>query len=185
MRIVSTDGHSCVTAKALALCFLLLVGSVMWGCSRVDQKKFDAVYRAGKAIEVDLNNSIGYQPVVSEQLLKQLQTEASLLDGRTSGRKEAAALRAYLDAAEADKHYLDIWSINLQVKSVEGRLLLGEGWVAVASKYGFDIEASDGNNDPTKTYKFFWVKVSPTIETLGNAVKKSLTEASRQVNGQS
>ena len=149
----------------------------------VDQKKFDALYRSGKAIEVNLENSSAVRAAASGQLLKAFKTEISLLQGRTRNENEAAALKAYSDAADAYKAFLDVRELDFRGGSREGRLLLGDGWVAVASKFNFAIEAAPWA--PADKYKFYWVNVGDAIEALLSAAKKNLAEASRLVNGQS
>ena len=168
----------------VAVCLGAVVVSAIFssGCNRVDQKKFDALYRSGKAIEVDLENSSAGRVVASEQLLKAFKTEISSLQGRTGNENEAAALKAYSDAADAYRAFLDVRDLDLRGGSRDGRLLLGDAWAAVAAKFNFAVEAAPWT--PADKYKWYWVSVGDASEALLSAAKKNLTEASRLVNGQ-
>jgi hypothetical protein len=87
---------------------VLIVSAIAVSCgSGVDQKKFDALYRAGKAVEIDIDNSSAVQVAHSERLPNQFRTEISLLQGRTNGKAEADALPAYEMAAAAYKSFLE------------------------------------------------------------------------------
>jgi len=63
-------------------------------------------------------------------------------------------------------------------------MLLGEGWVPVASKYHLAIEANIKNSQGSK-YNFYWINTSEAMDGLAAAGKKALTDATRLVNGQS
>jgi hypothetical protein len=172
------------SAARLSVVLVMVVAMVTSGCGdQVDQKKFDALYRAGKAVEVDVGNSGSVRVPASEQLLEQLNTEMSLLEGRTAGEKEAAALRAYGSAGEAYKSFLAIRYLDLQGDAVDGRMLLGDGWVAVGSKFNFAVVPAP--TDATDKYKFYFVDVGEAVTALLAAVKKDLGEANRLVNAQS
>lgn len=147
---------------------------------RVDQAKFDALYRAGKAIEVDIANSSSVRVAESEKLLKQLRTEIALLEGRTDGEREEKALQAYSEAAEAYNAFLDIRDLDLQGRRQDGRMLLGDGWVAKAKKFDFPIGPSPAKE--SGKFKFYWVNIGTAVEALLSATKKSLTEANGIVN---
>jgi hypothetical protein len=166
-----------VHRMAIVTISTLLVG----GCNRVDQKKFDALYRAGKEIEVDIDNSSAVRVAESEKLLKRFKTEISLLQGRSANKNEAAALSAYDNAAAAYKAFLDMRDMDLRGDAREGRMLLGEGWVAVGSKFNFEVEPAPSK--PDDEYKWYWVKVGEAVGALLEATKKNLTEANRLVNG--
>jgi len=168
-------------ALRLPLGLLVMLAIVASGCDRVDQKKFDAMYRAGKALEVDIDNSSSVRIPVSEMLLKQFKTEMALLKGRTAGKKEEAALRAYDDAADAYQSFLYIRDMDLRGEAREGRMLLGEGWVARGSKFNFVLETAP--SEPTDKYKFYWVNVGAVVTALLAGFEKNMTEANRLVNG--
>jgi len=175
--------HGSPMVTSIALGFVTMVAILAAGCDRVDQKKFDAVYRAGKALEVDMSTGLVHISE-SEKLVKQLKTEISVLDGRTNGNREADAVRAYGDAADAYGHFLDVRSMDMRGDSRDGRLLVGDGWVPVASKYHLAIEAH-ADNSPAAKYNFYWMDFHEAFAAFSAATKKGLTDGSRLVNGKS
>jgi hypothetical protein len=173
-----TTTHCCL----LTLSFLVTAVASS-GCDRVDQNKFDALYRAGKILEVNIDTTNGVQFEESRKVLTQFKTEISLLQGRTKGKSESAALGAYDDASEAYKAFLTIRELDLRGDTRDGRLLLGDGWIPVFAKFKIASEAA--TSQPTDEYKFIWVNTGDAITTLLGAAKKDMTEANRLVNGQS
>ena len=88
---------------------------------RVDQKKFDAIYRAGKALQVEVRTTGGTGNKARE-LNQQFKTEVSMLQGRTSGKRDAAALQAFVEASDAYDDFLRFRSLDLDAP--KGLILL-------------------------------------------------------------
>ena len=63
--VISRPGNVMDYKVAVCLGAVVVSAIVSSGCNRVDQKKFDALYRSGKAIEVDLENSSAGRVVAS------------------------------------------------------------------------------------------------------------------------
>jgi len=168
---------------ALRFVLALAVAIVASACNRIDQKKFDGLYRVGKEVEVDIDSSSRVRVSESEKLLKRFKTEISLLQGRTDNKNEMAALDAYENAAAAYKSFLDMRDLDLRGDAVDGRMLLGDGWVAVGSKFNFKVEATP--SQAVDKYNWYWVNVSDAVTALLAAVKNNLTKANNLVNGTS
>ncbi len=166
--------------------YLALVGVIAVtaaACSRVDQKKFDPLYRVGKEVDVDVESSGSVRLPKSEELLRRFKTEISLLQGRTGNKDEAAALEAYDNAAAAYKSFLDIRDLDLRGEARDGRMLLGDGWVAIGSRFNFKLEPTPSQEGDK--YKFYWVNVREVVTALLAALKNNLAKASDLVNGKS
>ena len=112
-----------------------VVATMASACTRVDQQRFDALYRVAKEVEVDIDASSEVHIAESEKILKRFKTEISLLEGRTKNAKESAALAAYGTAADAYKAFLDMRDLDLQGRALDGRMVLGEGWVEKGTKF--------------------------------------------------
>ena len=156
---------------------LWLVGALLTvGSNRVDQKKFDGVYRAAKALEVDIDITDGVSVAQSRVLLKQLQTEVSLLQGRTNGQREADALAAYVEAADAYSEFLRFRFLDLHGDTdPDGRKIIMGEVVDVAAKYQLPTET----RGDTK-----WVDTGAALRLLSAAAKSKVTRAAQILNGQ-
>jgi hypothetical protein len=152
------------------------------GCNRVDAQKFEPLHRVGKAVEVDIESPTAIHPTESERLFRLLRTEIAALEGRTRSDGEDAALQAYANAAEAYRRLLDIREIETQGNARDGRVLLGEGWSAVASKFNFAAEPGPSLSEDKN--KWYWINTTDAIGALRTALKESLTKAEGLVNGQ-
>jgi hypothetical protein len=140
-------------------------------CGGVDQQKFDAVYRAGKALQVEVNTTggVGRQ---CEALQKEFATEVSALDGRDRGKEEGAALQAFKEANDAYRFFLRFRSLDFE--AVEGRILLMGTNLEVASRYGLPVETRGTSQ---------WTDSGNALKVLLAAAELKLAEANDIVNG--
>lgn len=145
----------------------------LYACDGLDQKKFDQVYRAGKALQVEIESTGGSGGRRSDELLKQFKTEISAIYGRTKGAGEEAALRSFKEASDAYEHFLRFRFLDSD--SVDGRILLMERNVDMAAIYKLPIEDRGGTK---------WVKSSIAIQTTHDAAEQRLAAANNLVNGQ-
>jgi hypothetical protein len=100
-------------------------------------RNFEAVYRAGKALQVAVEQSGGVGSDVPD-LLTKFQTEVATLDGRTRGEREAAALTKYREAADAYQFLLRLRALDFE--AVNGRVLLAGTNLEAATRYGLAVE---------------------------------------------
>ena len=138
----------------------------------VDQKKFEAVYRAGKAIEAGTDTGVNYPQYT--QLLQQFQTEIAVLNGRTSGDAETKALNAYTEALNAYRQAIVFW--QLKIDGASDRIPVLETLTPIATKYHMRLE-DDGSGVK-------WVEWADANQALFAAGKARLEEANKLVNGQ-
>jgi hypothetical protein len=159
--------------KRLANASSLLLLVIVVACSTgVDQAKFDRVYRAGKALEVEVN-STGGASARSGLLQKEFETEVAALEGRAQGQQETDALRAFTEASDAYKYFLRFRSLDFD--AVEGRILLMGTNLEVASRYNLPVETRSGSR---------WVDSGTALKVLLETAERKLAEANRFVNGQ-
>ena len=139
-------------------------------CGTLDQKKFEAAYRAGKALQVEVNATGGTGPRC-EALQKEFDTEVSALSGRERGKQEAAALQAYKEASDAYRFFLRFRFLDFE--AVEGRVLLMGTNLEVASRYGLPVEMRGTSQ---------WTDSGNALKVLLAAAERKLTEANSMVN---
>lgn len=119
---------------------VLLIAVGLAACREaVDREKFDAVNRAAQAAKVEIHATGGTTPKASE-LVKTFQTEVASLDGRADGEKEAAALKAYKESADAMSFFLRLRSLNLDYPHDEEIIIAGTNEVA-ARAIGIPLKA--------------------------------------------
>src|SRR5438045_9411408 len=83
---------------------LMVVCAWLAACGGVDQKKFDAVYTAAKALQSEVQSSGNTPRPEARDRLKELDAEINALQDHTIGIQEANALHASAEAAEAYRH---------------------------------------------------------------------------------
>jgi hypothetical protein len=157
---------------------LLIVASVVACRSAVDQQKFDSVYRAGKALQVSVEQSSATDPALPT-LLRRFQTEIAVLDGRAGNDRERAAIAKYRAAADAYEFLLALRAFDLE--AVNGRMLLAGGNVDAAERYGLRLEEVQTNIVLGRTA---WSPSGPALKTMFELAPRALGEADRIVNGQ-
>ena len=74
-------------------------------------------------------------------------------------------------------------SLDLNGDTVDGRLLLGDGWVPVGAKFNFKLEPTESK--PGDKYKFYWVRMDEAMRSLLAAAKDNLAKGNNLVNGRS
>lgn len=149
-------------------------------CSNFDKRKFEAVYRTGKALEVEMAGGVHIPE--QRKALKAFQTEIEMLKGRAEGEGEEACLRAFENAAAAYDNFLTIRELDISGETrPDGRMLLGDSWKPRAERFGVNTEP-DTNPDPTSKYKWIWMDTSQALEGFDAAARREMAEASRLVN---
>ena len=142
-------------------------------CGGVDRKKFDAVSKAGSALQTELQSSSGVPGPQSRDRLKQFDAEINALRDRTIGTHEADALQAYAEAADAYRYFLRFRAIDTEG---EGRQILLKGPnLEVATRYKLPIDTRNGAK---------WVNRGQAITILLQAGEQHLSDGNRIVSGQ-
>jgi hypothetical protein len=142
-------------------------------CGGVDKQKFDPVINAGKVVAADVESTHGQVGSEFRDHLKQLDTEVEALQGKTIGRQEVDALKAFTEAADAYRYFLRFRVLDLEKDSTQVQVK-GPN-LEVAERYKLPIDNRDGSK---------WVTRAQAITMLLQAGEQRLTDGNRLVNGQ-
>lgn len=157
------------------LCMWAAVASVSClACAgpAINKAKFQAVDRAGQLLQQDVRAAGGRDSSQFPDLLERFQGEIVALDGRTNGRNEADALKAYGAARDSYAYFLRFQRLDRD--AVGGMVLLTGANRPVASRYGLPMENRGGGR---------WVNRKIAMETFIEKAEAELNKASRMVNG--
>jgi hypothetical protein len=142
-------------------------------CGGVDKQKFDPVIKAGKVVAADVESTRGQVGSEFRDHLMQLDTEVEALQGKTIGRQEVDALKAFTEAADAYRYFLRFRVLDLEKDSTQVQVK-GPN-LEVAERYKLPIDNRDGSK---------WVNRAQAITLLLQAGEQHLTDGNRLVNGQ-
>ena len=141
-------------------------------CAGVDKPKFDAVSKAGTALQLEVQSSGGVPRSESRDRLKQFDAEISALRDHTIGTREADALQAYAEAAEAYRHFLRIRGLALDAK--DHQIVLKGADIEVAKRYKLPVDTHNGSTS---------VNSAQAMTILLQASEQHLSDGNRIVNG--
>lgn len=142
-------------------------------CGGVDKQKFDPVIKAGKVVAADVESTHGQVGSEFRDHLKQLDTEVEALQGKTIGRQEVDALKAFTEAADAYRYFLRFRVLDLEKDSTQVQVK-GPN-LEVAERYKLPIDNRDGSK---------WVNRARAITMLLQAGEQRLSDGNRLINGQ-
>jgi hypothetical protein len=140
------------------------------GCGGVDKQKFDAVYKAGKALQQEVESSKGLPASQSRDRLKEFDAAVTALHDKTIGRREADALQAYADAADAYRTFLHFRGIEAE----DGQIVLKGPNLESATRYKLPVDTRGGVKSVNSARAF-------TI--LLQASEQHLNDGNRLVDG--
>ena len=141
-------------------------------CGGVDKQKFDGVEKAGKALQDEVQSSGGLPRSQSRDRLKRFDTEVLALQDRTIGRREADALQAYADAAEAYRSFLHFRGLALDAEN--GQIPLKGPNLETATRYKLPVETHSGSKS---------VNSARAITILLQASEQRMSDGNRLVDG--
>jgi hypothetical protein len=153
--------------RSLVLAVLCVAAAA---CGGVDKQKFDGVYKAGQALQTEVQSSGGVPRSPSRDRLKEFDTEISALHDRTIGRREADALQAYADAAEAYRTFLRFRALDTE----GGQILLKGPNLDAAVRYKLPTDSRNGSK---------WVNSGQAITILLQAAEQHVNDGNRIVAG--
>lgn len=158
-------------ARALAL-----AAACLWiaSCGGFDRQKFDAVYKAGQALQDEVESSGGQPRSQARDRLKQLETEISALTDRTIGKRENDALQAYAAAADAYRIFLRFRGLSLAPEAENGRIPLKGPDLQAATRYKLPVDRRDG---------VAWVNSAQAVTIMLQAGEQHLSDGNRLVTG--
>jgi hypothetical protein len=151
---------------------LVAACAVVISCGGVDQQKFDRIYKAGKALQTEVESNSGLPRPQSRDLLKEFDAEIAALSDHTIGKRESEALQAYADAANAYRYFLRFRVLDLDVDS--SQILLKGPNLEVATRYKLPLDSRSGGK---------WVNRAQAVTILLQAGDQRLSDANRLVKG--
>jgi hypothetical protein len=139
-------------------------------CGGVDQQKFAAVSKAGKALQAEVEANGRTPRPEARDRLKEFDNEIAGLGDKTIGRQEADALTAYGDAAEAYRYFLRFRALALDA---EGGLIQLKGPnIEVATRFKLPVDTRNGAK---------WVNGAQASTILLQAGEQHLNDGNRIV----
>jgi len=139
-------------------------------CGGVDQQKFAAVSKAGKALQAEVEANGRTPRPEARDRLKEFDNEIAALHDKTIGRQEADALTAYGDAAEAYRYFLRFRALALDAEG--GQIQLKGPNIEVASRYKLPVDTRAGAK---------WVNGAQAVTILLQAGEQHLNDGNRIV----
>jgi hypothetical protein len=146
--------------------------AVVVACGGVDQQKFDGVVKAGKALQDEVQSSGGGSPSKARDLLKEFDAGINTLRDHTIGIKEADALKAYADAADAYRYFLRFRTLDLGENATQ--IQLKGPNIEIASRYKLPVDSRNGSK---------WVNRGQAVTILLQAGDQRMTDGNRLVSG--
>jgi len=139
-------------------------------CGGVDQQKFAAVSKAGKALQAEVDANGRTPRPEARDRLKEFDNEIAALGDKTIGRQEADALTAYGDAAEAYRYFLRFRALAVDA---EGGLIQLKGPnIEVATRFKLPVDTRNGAK---------WVNAAQASTILLQAGEQHLNDGNRIV----
>jgi hypothetical protein len=139
-------------------------------CGGVDQQKFAAVSKAGKALQAEVEANGRTPRPEARDRLKEFDNEIAALQDKTIGRQEADALTAYGDAAEAYRYFLRFRALAVDA---EGGLIQLKGPnIEVASRFKLPVDTRNGAK---------WVNAAQASTILLQAGEQHVNDGNRIV----
>jgi hypothetical protein len=139
-------------------------------CGGVDQQKFAAVSKAGKALQAEVEASRGMPRPEARDRLKEFDNEIAALHDKTIGRQEADALTAYGDAAEAYRYFLRFRALAVDAEG--GQIQLKGPNIEVATRFKLPVDTRNGAK---------WVNEKQAVTILLQAGEQHLNDGNRIV----
>jgi len=152
---------------------LIAACALVVACGGVDKQKFDALVKAGKVLQNDVESTHGQVGPEFRDHLKQFDTEVSALQDKAIGRREVDAVKAYTEAAEAYRYFLRFHVLDLDKDSMQVQVKGPD--VAVADRYKLPVDSRNGSK---------WANRGQAVTILLQAAEQHLTDGNRLVNGQ-
>ena len=139
-------------------------------CGGVDRQKFDPLYKAGAALQAEVESNRGLPRPQARDRLKQFDTEIAALRDHTIGRREADALQAYAEAADAYREFFRFRGLE----SEGGQISLKGPTLEAAAHYKLPIDSRNGAKS---------VNSGQAFTILLQAAEQHLNDGNRIVDG--
>jgi hypothetical protein len=162
--------RSAVIRSRRLLCAFSIAGFVACGGDSIDRTKFERLILAGSDVRADLSAGPGVGSTRLPSLLSQFKAEISALDGRMSGRREVAALKAFAAASETYGYLLRFRELDSE--AVQGMVLLRGANRPLASRYKLPMVSRGGAR---------WVDRKTAMKMFADEAEAELTKANRLI----
>jgi hypothetical protein len=149
---------------------LALVCTLAAACGGVDQKKFERVVSAGKALQSEVESTKGAPTSPARDRLKTFDAEIEALHDHTIGKQEVEALKAYAEAADAYRYFLRFQA--LEPEEGTNQIKLNGPNAEVATRYKLPVDSKGGVKS---------VNRAQAVTILLQAAEQHLTDGNRIV----
>ncbi len=152
---------------------ILLATIALAGCSsKVDQSKFENLYRAGKNVEGALD--VGVNLLRYRELVQSFSTEVSIANDRAGGSSERELVKTYNTALAAFKDAETLWGKKLNAQ--DGTLTCTDAEVRrVAGDYPISGTGSGSG---------FTFKIDDAVQTIWRQARGNLSQATTLYRGE-
>jgi hypothetical protein len=154
-----------IRAVALVVCCAGLAS-----CGGVDRQKFDAVVKAGQAVQAAAK-PVGGDDTQARARLKEFDAQIEALRDHTIGAQEVEAFKAFAEAADGYRYFLRFKTLDLDVDPGQIQLKGGPN-LEVASRYKLPLDSRNGSK---------WVNRAQAITILMQAAEQRLSDGIRIV----
>ena len=161
-----------MTSYAIRSAALVVVCAWVAACGGVDAKKFDAVMKAGAALQAEAK-PVGGDDTQARAKLKQFDTEIEAIRGHTIGAQEVEAFKAFAESADAYRYFLRFKTLDIDVNPNEIQLKGGPN-LEVATRYRLPLDSRNGSQ---------WANRARAITILLQAAEQRLADGNRIVTG--
>jgi hypothetical protein len=163
--------------KTTAVAVVAACGLVLVGCSssgKIDQMKFDGVYRSGKAMEGA--TGVGVNLLRYRELVQSFASEVSIANDRAQTSTEREMVAQYAKALKAYRDAETLWTMKLK----------GPAEVTIGSdsdlrRIVFDDDYRIDGSGAGSGFRF---KLEEAVQALWSTARGRLNEATRLYTGQ-
>ena len=149
---------------------VVVVCASLAACGGVDKQKFDAVIKAGQALQAEAK-PIGGDDTQARGRLKQFDTEIDAIRDHTIGAQEVEAFKAFAESADGYRYFLRFKTLDIDVNPTEIQLKGGSN-LEVATRYRLPLDSRNGSQ---------WANRARAITILLQAAEQRLSDGIRIV----
>jgi hypothetical protein len=161
-----------MTSYAIRSAAVIVVCVCLTACGGVDKQKFDAVVKAGQALQAEAK-PVGGDDTLARAKLKQFDTEIEALRGHTIGAQEVEAFKAFAESADGYRYFLRFKTLDIDVNPNEIQLKGGPN-LEVATRYRLPLDTRNGSQ---------WANRARAITILLQVGEQRLADGNRIVAG--
>jgi len=149
---------------------VVVVCASLAACGGVDKQKFEAVIKAGQALQAEAK-PVGGDDTQARARLKQFDAEIDAIRDHTIGAQEVEAFKAFAESADAYRYFLRFKTLDIDVNPNEIQLKGGSN-LEVATRYRLPLDSRNGSQ---------WANRARAITILLQAAEQRLSDGIRIV----